>query len=118
MLGNVSTRVLAQTKNNSWPDGQTLGSKFAKNDLKNYLNKELTRSKLDDSEIKVDIKKLEKERINPLPKRKISKTQKVWLVVFFAALAVGVTLLAIYGKPFDCETNPPYCAPDEYCPCP
>ncbi len=78
---------LNETKNLSTVD------KNQKLDLKQFFANEIAKS------TKADFDKIEKDKLNATSKKKLSKKDKTWLVVFFVGLAVGVILLAKYAKP-------------------
>ena len=83
----------------------------AKLNVKQLFANESEILKSDTSVKTIDFKKLENLERKKAAKSKISKSDKTWIVVFFVALAVGVTLLAIYGKVPKCSDlscNPDY----------
>ena len=104
LLSNFSAQVSAQTQSDALKaDALKTGTLKTeeispKTDVKKVFSKELQKSKSDASAENIDFKKLERMEMKSSAKAKISKSQKTWLVVFFVALAVGVVLLAIYGK--------------------
>ncbi|MGC2236619.1 MAG: hypothetical protein WA584_10690 [Pyrinomonadaceae bacterium] len=123
LLSSFSTQIFAQTQPNALK-ADTSNADISKTevislktDVKKVFSKDLQKSKSITEVSEIDFKKMEKADMKGAAKAKLSHSQRNWLVVFFVALAVGVTLLAIYGKVPKCSDvscNPDF---DENCIC-
>lgn len=123
LLSSFSTQISGQTQINalkadtSKVDISKIEEISPKTDVKKVFSKDLQKSKSITEVSEIDFKKMEKADMKGTAKAKMSHSQRNWLIVFFVALAVGVTLLAIYGKVPKCSDvscNPDY---DEGCYC-
>lgn len=118
LFSTVSTQLFAQPKaNDSEDEAPKIEQTAPKTDVKKAFSKDLQKSKSLTDVSEIDFKKMEKTEMKTAAKAKWSKQEKTFLVIFVVALAVGVTLLAIYGKVPKCSQvscNPDY---DEGCYC-
>lgn len=114
---NVSAQTVSKDKNNE-TGFQNVKTSFSYNFKENF-KKNLSLSTTNVLDAPIDFDKIRKENPNnlPVPKRKMSKQNKIALVLVIIGAAALTVFLVKNWNPLECVREDPNCQPGESCIC-